>query len=266
VLSYLKEIDNRKLYVEHDCATLFKFCTKILRYSDAEAALRVRAVRAIKRKPIIEQKIKDEEMNLSTAASLDTFMRDNLKVNIDKVIEKISGKSHREAKDILDRVSMKKKRRLILKLDERLIKKLQHIQRDFEDCSELEALESLMDQYLEKKKECRSKRKTRGSSQQRYISRDTKEQVNHRAQGQCEGIHNGKRCKARVNLQFEHVRPIACGGSSDLKNIRKFCFACNQRSGIKTLGIEKMTLSTGYKTREDFKIEETNAGKQFSFA
>ena len=104
----------------------------------------------------------------------------------------------------------------------------------FDSCSELEALEALMDGYLEKKEQEKPMRNSNiKSKNQRYITRKVKEAVNARAKGQCEYVGaTGKRCHCRINLQQDHIKPIAYGGSSNVENLRILCFAHNQRAWI----------------------------------
>ena len=46
MLAYVAEIDRRKLYLEHAYPSMFAFCTKRFRMSEAVAAKRIRAGRA----------------------------------------------------------------------------------------------------------------------------------------------------------------------------------------------------------------------------
>ena len=46
MLLYIGEIDRRKLYLEHAYPSMFAFCTKRFRMSEAVAAKRIRAGRA----------------------------------------------------------------------------------------------------------------------------------------------------------------------------------------------------------------------------
>ncbi|MBT3235379.1 MAG: HNH endonuclease [Bdellovibrionales bacterium] len=112
-----------------------------------------------------------------------------------------------------------------------------------EDSSDLEIIEIALDQTLADAKSRKMRRASkRKSSNPRYINRSLKESVHHRSNGQCEYISplNSKRCQARRHLQIDHIKPLALGGKSDKSNLRHLCFAHNQRSAIKLLGVEKM--------------------------
>ena len=272
VLNYLEEIDRRKVFVDYGTSSLFKFCTRILKYSDAEAAIRVKTIHALKFAPIIKEKIKDEALNLTTAASLYSFFKNNKITNRFEVVNKVCGRSAREVKDILNSLSNNPlPRKLTLTLPEYLIKKLEKVGLDFEDCSELEVIESLIDKHLEQVEHSKAKRKpTKASTNQRHIPRDVREAIDKRAKNRCEGVApiTGKRCNSRVSLEYDHLRPIALGGESSKENLRKLCKGCNQRAGVKALGLHKMARGTGpaeTTPSTPFFMENTEAGLQYSF-
>lgn len=40
---------------------------------------------------------------------------------------------------------------------------------------------------------------------------------------------NQKRCESRYRLQIDHIKPIALGGKTEIKNLRHLCQAHNLR-------------------------------------
>jgi hypothetical protein len=60
----------------------------------------------------------------------------------------------------------------------------------------------------------------------RYISSALKFSIWIRDKGQC------TKCESQRNLNYDHIRPMALGGSTDAHNLRLLCFNCNQRSRI----------------------------------
>jgi len=239
VLEHLQEVESRKLYCDLGIHSLFSYCTKVLKYSDAEASVRVNATRLIKVMPQVKKEIASGEINLSSASKLQSFFNHNKTEEQEKkdILSRIKGKSTRETEKILRAKDHRKERTKLLALNERLLKKLEMVQEEFGDCSELEAIEALLDRHLEKKEEHRPQRKSNVASKgQRYITRKTKQIVNGRAHGQCEFISvKGKRCECRSNLQYDHIRPISIGGQSAESNLRKLCFNHNQRARIKMI-------------------------------
>jgi len=59
-------------------------------------------------------------------------------------------------------------------------------------------------------------------SQSRYISATTKRMVYARDGGKCQC------CGSFENLEYDHIIPYSCGGSSDASNIQLLCLKCNR--------------------------------------
>jgi hypothetical protein len=59
-------------------------------------------------------------------------------------------------------------------------------------------------------------------AQSRYISETTKKIVFTRDAGICQC------CSSSENLEFDHIMPYSCGGSSDVSNIQLLCLKCNR--------------------------------------
>ena len=237
MLEHLQEIENRKVYCDLGIESLFKYCTKVLKYSEAEASVRFNATRLIKAVPKAKEKIDKGELSLTNASAIQRFFRTNQTPAEEKdhVIEKVKGKSTRDTNKILDQMSGIPRRKTIT-LGERLLNKLEKIQKEFGDCSELEAIESLLDQKLQKMQSEKPTRKSsKPSKNQRYIPRKIKEQVYVSAEGRCQFTSKitGKRCECRTNLQYDHIRPVSDGGQSTLSNLRLYCFQHNQRARIR---------------------------------
>jgi hypothetical protein len=61
-----------------------------------------------------------------------------------------------------------------------------------------------------------------GFSQSRYISATTKKIVFTRDGGVCQC------CGSSLNLEYDHITPFSCGGSSSPSNIQLLCMKCNR--------------------------------------
>ncbi len=61
-----------------------------------------------------------------------------------------------------------------------------------------------------------------GFSQSRYISATTKKIVYTRDGGVCQC------CGSANNLEYDHITPFSCGGSSEASNIQLLCMKCNR--------------------------------------
>ncbi len=68
----------------------------------------------------------------------------------------------------------------------------------------------------------------------RYVSKENVYKIWRRDHGRCSN------CGSRVNLNIDHVEPIAIGGRSEPDNLRILCFNCNQRAAMKSFGVEFM--------------------------
>lgn len=68
----------------------------------------------------------------------------------------------------------------------------------------------------------------------RYIPQAVKHAVWRAAGGKCSC------CGSRSNLQFDHIHPVALGGTSAPGNLQLLCGSCNLRRGVKTFGTRSM--------------------------
>jgi len=102
------------------------------------------------------------------------------------------------------------------------------------------AIEALVEK-LEKVRfgACANPRKSGGQPQSgsRYVSPDVKRTVWTRDQGQCTyKSTSGRRCEAREDLQFDHVKEFARGGEATVDNIRLRCPGHNRHTAEQTYG------------------------------
>ena len=59
-------------------------------------------------------------------------------------------------------------------------------------------------------------------AQSRYVSQSTKKIVYARDSGMCQC------CGSYSNLEYDHISPFSCGGSSEVSNIQLLCRTCNR--------------------------------------
>jgi Asp-tRNA(Asn)/Glu-tRNA(Gln) amidotransferase B subunit len=77
ILHYLKENDRRKLYSDHQCPSLFRYCVKILGYSESSAQRRIVAARLLSDLPQIESKLEEGTLSLTNISQANQFFREN---------------------------------------------------------------------------------------------------------------------------------------------------------------------------------------------
>lgn len=68
ILEYLREVETRKLHLARGYSSMFSFCTENLGYSEAEAHIRIQAMRLTKEVPEVAQNIEEGTLSLSVAA------------------------------------------------------------------------------------------------------------------------------------------------------------------------------------------------------
>jgi len=95
---------------------------------------------------------------------------------------------------------------------------------------------------LEKRKYAVTDRPRRShyrSDARRLIPADVRRAVLRRDGGRCAFIaESGKRCLSRRRLEFDHVQPLAQGGTSTVSNVRLLCRVHNQLMAEQALGRE----------------------------
>jgi hypothetical protein len=241
ILWHLKEIDQRKLYSDMKCGSLFEYCVKILKYSEGQASRRVTASRLLKELPHISKEIEKGELNLTQLNQAKHFFHEenmNSPVERDDVLNKIKGKTTRESERIL--WSLKKEdspRKVSLVLNEATFEALKEVQ-DLKAhaCPDLDSLLLKMVDVVNKKwnPETVQRKRKETSTSSRYISVQIRAQVWKRDGGKC------KICGSQYALELDHIRPFAVGGETTINNLRLLCRNCNQRKGqvyfIKTSG------------------------------
>lgn len=81
----------------------------------------------------------------------------------------------------------------------------------------------------------------RGKRRPRFIPAEVRRAVARRDGFQCTFVSDtGHRCSARRHLEFDHIQPVARGGSSSASNLRLRCRAHNQYEADRTYGAEFM--------------------------
>jgi 5-methylcytosine-specific restriction endonuclease McrA len=85
-------------------------------------------------------------------------------------------------------------------------------------------------------------RPRRSAAKTRYIPAAIRRAVWKRDSGQCTFVgSSGKRCAARKLLEFDHVEPVARGGTASVEGIRLRCRAHNQYEAERALGTSIMS-------------------------
>ena len=98
-----------------------------------------------------------------------------------------------------------------------------------------------------------------GFAQSRYISATTKKIVYSRDGGICQC------CGSSVRLEYDHVTPFSCGGSSDASNIQLLCMPCNRsKSNSCECKIHDKTVGSNCCDGKTTKKRESSSSQQCS--
>jgi 5-methylcytosine-specific restriction endonuclease McrA len=98
MLEHLAELDSRQGYRELGYSSLFSFCTKELKYSEASAYRRIAAARVIADHPEVLVKIRDGAMHLCAVAELAKVITEENKAEL---IPAATGASKREVEQVI---------------------------------------------------------------------------------------------------------------------------------------------------------------------
>lgn len=249
VLHHLKEIDRRKLYSDLGYTSLFEYCLRELKYSEASAVRRIRAARSLGELPEIVKKIENGKLNLSNLNQALVFFKyqeiDDKKEKLE-ILEKLENLSKAECSKELMKMSggnlpppsNTTKRvsndyiRLNLSLEEETAERFNELQTIFGHQKSISSLFDFMIRAARTELE-KSKFQLHKNSQNprspvivnRVISASVKKEVYLRDQ-KC------TKCGSLHHLQYDHQLPFSLGGDSSSRNVRLLCFNCNQRARI----------------------------------
>ncbi len=236
VLHHLREIDRRKLFSDLGYTSLYDYCVRELRYTEAAAHRRIAASRLLTELPSIEKKIENGSLNLTNLANLTQFFREENIVETEKkenTLKKIEGLSTRECELRLIELSMKSpgiKKEAIWVTEEVILqlKEYRNLKGSNESLAEIvaETVTCALGELQKSKFKLVDHPRALKVSNARTPSASVKREVYLRDK-------NCVKCGGIFSLQFDHKHPYALGGNSTPKNIRLLCFHCNQRERIR---------------------------------
>lgn len=103
LLLHLGEVDERRLYREHACSSMFAFCRR-LGMSEGSAARRIDAARAIRRFPSLLPRIESGQLHLTALSIVCSILTPE---NVESVITSVIGKSRLEVEELKVRYAPK---------------------------------------------------------------------------------------------------------------------------------------------------------------
>ena len=247
VIQYLREVQERSLHLEMSYSSLFEFATKYLGYSEGAAYRRINAMRLMQSGSDIEQKIRQNELTLSTAAQVESFCK---KTGVERAVAvaKVSGKGTRAAERALLELAPtalpEERTRLVsashtelrlivdenLKADLDRLRSLLSHENPHMGYSELIKHLSVIGLKKLDPERCDATSAPKSSPDVRFAKGRVKSVVWKRDQGKCTYIDSqtGRRCNSTHLAEVDHIEPWVRGGRTHAGNLRILCRAHNQ--------------------------------------
>jgi hypothetical protein len=102
LVAHIGEVDERRLYARKASASMFAYCTDVLRLSEAEAYLRIAAARAARQHPVLLAMLADGRLHLTGLARLAPHLT---RENRDVVLSRAVHKSKRQIDELIAELS-----------------------------------------------------------------------------------------------------------------------------------------------------------------
>lgn len=269
VVEHLAEMLRRNRVEDTGHHSLFAYCTRALRYSEAAAYARISAAKVSLKDPRVLADLRTGAVHLESVCRLAPHMTEE---NSAHLLDLASGASKREVqalaaslgspppveRDVVRVVEAEplapaaeiipppKRVRVAFTADEaflRLLEKLRALRRHkfpegrFEDLL-MESMMIHLSRLEPHEQKPRRRNPASPPKKRRWIPREVRRRVWARDGGRCtfEGP-DGTRCGNEHFLEYDHIIPFALGGRSDsTDNIRLLCRAHNQRLARKRFG------------------------------
>ena len=244
LITILQELDQHKTFRHYHCTSLFDYCLKHLKLSEANTSNFITVARKAKEIPELKRAIQEQNLSVSkarkitaviTAQNADEWLskaKTLPKNQLEKEVAKVSPKSAtpEKAKYVTeDRIYLQ------LGISEKTFTDLKRAQ-DIESQKSHKAatmeniLEEALKLYLQKNDPVQKAERLAKPIQEhvpgtRQLSAQTKHNVNKRDQGQCTHQDQNIRCSNKRWTDIHHQIPLSQGGSNDLDNLTTLCWA-----------------------------------------
>ena len=271
VLHLLRELQERKAYLDLGYSSLFDFAVQGLGYSESAAQRRISSMRALCEIPELEEKVKEGRLSLSTISQAQSFLRQEAKLEkrytreekLD-LFEHLEAKSSREVTQALIQISpesvtqVQEKRRLIavdktelrVVLDQALIEKLDRIKallsHSNPNMSDRELITVLADRVLKQidplpmsevkrpkaRKASLPAKRPKATKLTRYIPRPTRRAVWTRDAGQC-SYRDAKSSRRCTATHFVQIDHVKPWSLGGDHNIENLRLLCAQHNRVR---------------------------------
>jgi len=262
IIESLVQCNREKAYLEHGCSTLWDFLVREMKYSNAAASRRYKAMKCAERFPQVIEMLRTHELSLSTLAQTESLL--GAANDPKELLDRLAGKSHREVERVvaLERPAAKKPKEIVRRvavkpkqsstplleapttdpIEERVTLRTSLSTEKFEAFEEARAIvsrkhpsatvEDVLNEMVEfflKHKAPKQRKPAKPKPRTRHIPVATRDQVMLRDKQRCTfRSRSGRTCNSTHNLQIDHIKPFALGGAHDPKNLRVLCAAHNR--------------------------------------
>jgi hypothetical protein len=238
IILCIREVDNRRLYLDLGYPSLFAYLTQELKYSESAAYRRIEAARLSRDVPEVIEKIQEGKISLTQVGEMAKALRQK-PVSIEKkqeLLSKIETTSIAKTQKILAQeleitpIKPEKKRtqqdesvRLEITLTKEQYEKLLRCKEDFSSPNLAETTSA-----AEVKIPKSVTPKLRRIIKQRDQCCQYRDPV------------TGKQCGSRFHLQVDHIQPKWANGSNDPNNLQLLCRAHNLKKYQDQAGIRRV--------------------------
>ncbi|WP_413582054.1 HNH endonuclease [Bdellovibrio sp. HCB288] len=259
ILWHLVEVENRKLHLELGYASLFKYLTMHLKYSEDAAYRRMQAAKLFKKVPTVEKALETGELNLTQLQQVQKCLNlesQNGKIvsveQTESILVQIQNKSSFETQKVLavefnlpaqQYESLKPQQNDSTRLEMTLTaEQMRQLQKAKELLSHvlpnpswaeligylaqaqiqkrLGKSETVVSEMTAKTTDIPTKRK----SVRKHIKLSVKRMLLQKCNHTCEYSHPiAGRCHSKYQLQIDHRVPLALGGTDEISNLRVLC-------------------------------------------
>ena len=251
LVAALAEVDARRLWADVGCSSLYEYCTRVLRFSEQEAYLRMEAARVAQDYPVVLSLIDHGDLTLTNVGLLKPHLTPE---NHAAVLEAACGQSKREVTRqvaalrggddptpfIASMMPISADHfRLTVDIPDATCDKLQYatdlLRHTLPDGDVAEVLDRaltalLRDLERSKYAATNTPRMPRDvAAGSRSIPASVRRAVWQRDGGRCAFVGTRGRCRATAFLEFHHLTPFAVGGQATIENIELRCAAHNRR-------------------------------------
>ena len=222
ILEKLMVVERDKLFCDLKYPSLHKYLIKELKYSEAEATLRVNVVRLMLKSKKAKVKVLEGTLSLVNACEVNRAIQVIKEPSkIDELVEKAQTHSKREFKKVIcAELGKQREERIVLK--EYMLNKFDRLRKKYGDLSTLELIEVMVEKELKDPGKVQRYRSPRVRNS-RSIPKSVKVKVFTGVCGNCDG---------RRHLEYDHKVKYSHGGSNGSGNIQVLCRSCNLRKEI----------------------------------